>query len=483
MEPTLNDPSFEFARFAVEHTEEGLLWIDEQGHLLFVNTAAGKSLGWSREELLAKTIFDVSPELTSGLWSGLWKEIRQRGTVALEFTLRARDARLFPVELSAHHLASHGKDYACLLFKDIQERKRLEQLKDEFVSTVSHELRTPMTIIREGVSQVLEGLRGQVTEEQRRALSIAMTGIERLARLVNELLDVSKIESGKVSLKRTWVDLVGLVEEIRTEYVPVAHDRGLEIRARSSQGRIDVYADRDRLIQVLTNLIDNALKFTARGWIEVALQEGPEITCTVSDTGSGIRTEDLSRIFHKFEQLGNVAVTGDKGSGLGLSICKGLVELHGGRIWAESEVGKGSWLRFTLPRRTVEDYFRQQIQERLREAKSLGASLSVIVFDLFGPTQRQATRGQVDRLEQCVISQSGRKTDILMKNTHRILFGLPSTVKKEALRLAEKIRAAFLETAEPTPRDPVVNLAVRVTSYPEDVPNAEEFVDKALMAQ
>lgn len=234
---------------------------------------------------------------------------------------------------------------------DITQRRQLEQMKDEFVSTVSHELRTPLTIIREGVAQVHEGILGQINGRQARYLEMALQGIDRLGRVVDELLDISKIEAHRVRLRRECVNIVTLAQQVARDFEPHARKRGLEIRTHFDDKKIEAFADRDKIVQIFMNLTNNAMKFTEKGFIEVSVKDlGTIVECSVTDTGFGIAPQDLPNVFRKFFQFGRDAGPGAKGTGLGLAICKGLVELHHGKIWAESELGAGSKFAFHLPK-------------------------------------------------------------------------------------------------------------------------------------
>ena len=185
---------------------------DTDGKILLPTTAA-RTLGQSAIHLCGKTIFEIAPEMNPSLWRELWKEIRAHASFVFEFICGMTEGRMVHVDLSVHYLRPGKRELACAFFRDIEERKRLQNLQQEFVSTASHELRTPMTVIREGVSQVLEGLRGELNDSQRRALALALNGIERLGRIIDELLDMSKIESGKITLKRERLDFAAEVSQ------------------------------------------------------------------------------------------------------------------------------------------------------------------------------------------------------------------------------------------------------------------------------
>jgi signal transduction histidine kinase len=230
--------------------------------------------------------------------------------------------------------------------------QELDRLKSDFVSNVSHELRTPLTAIKGAVDLVLREVTGPLTEKQIHYLTRVRSNTQHLAGLINDLLDLSKIESGKSEMKSSRVSLAGLVHEVVETLRPVAAEKEIALEATISAPSILVWADRDKINQVLMNLIGNAIKFTpAQGRVEVsASKDGNEsVQVSVSDTGPGIPPGEKQMIFDKFYQIAQAGDSKPKGTGLGLAICKALVELHGGRIWVESDLNHGSTFYFTLP--------------------------------------------------------------------------------------------------------------------------------------
>ncbi len=248
------------------------------------------------------------------------------------------------------------KKYQHELENKNKELQKLDRLKTDFVSIVSHELRTPLSITKEGISLVLDGITGSINPHQNKILATAMNNIDRLARIINSLLDISKIESGGVELEKKAVNLGVLIKNVAFSFEAKAREKGLEFKVSLPKGEgLNLYIDEDRIIQVFTNLINNAVKFTEKGAVSVSLVEKEnEIECIISDTGIGIAAEDLPKVFNKFMQFGRTAGAGAKGTGLGLSIAKGLVELHGGEIRIESEFGRGTRVYFTLPKQDWE---------------------------------------------------------------------------------------------------------------------------------
>ncbi|MCG8429706.1 MAG: ATP-binding protein, partial [Candidatus Omnitrophica bacterium] len=226
------------------------------------------------------------------------------------------------------------------LQSEVQSCKALDTMKDEFVHTVSHELRTPLSIIKEGMSLIADQIPGAINDKQRELLQGVQENIDRLGRIINDLLDISKIEAGKVKIEKQPLDICRLIREVIVPFDRRAHKRGLAVTCKLPVESLTLYADSDRLVQAFTNLINNALKFTREGGVVVSLRnEADRVTCVVEDTGIGIAEKDLPKVFGKFQQFGRVPGSGEKGTGLGLSIVKGIIELHGGSIKVASEMG------------------------------------------------------------------------------------------------------------------------------------------------
>ena len=201
-------------------------------------------------------------------------------------------------------------------------------------------------------SLVIDRIPGEINEKQESILVVAKDNIDRLARIINSLLDISKIEADKIEVRKEIFDIVPLIRQILFSFEPKAKTRNLELKTDFYAEKIEVFADLDKITQVFVNLIGNALKFTETGSITVGVKEFEnEIQCFVLDTGIGIPKDGLHRVFNRFQQFGRTAGAGEKGTGLGLAIAKGLLELQGGRIWVESELGKGTKFTFVLPKK------------------------------------------------------------------------------------------------------------------------------------
>jgi signal transduction histidine kinase len=234
-------------------------------------------------------------------------------------------------------------------YHDLSWEKAIDQMKSEFISVASHELRTPLTSIKGSVDLILAGFAQNISAEARELLQIAQAGCDRLIRLINDILDLSKIEAGRLQLHLVPTDLSEIVESSIASLQQFASQRQAVLRLAQLGNIPKVEVDRDRIEQVLTNLISNAIKFSPAGGevsIELSAENGG-VQCSVTDHGCGIAENELGRVFGKFQQLSNSQR--HEGSGLGLAISHALVEEHGGRIWVESRVNQGSRFTFRLP--------------------------------------------------------------------------------------------------------------------------------------
>lgn len=246
-------------------------------------------------------------------------------------------------------VAEHKQVQPQELMEKTSQLERASRAESEFLAHMSHELRTPLNAIIGFSELMLDEVPGKINEEQRECLNNILHSGRHLLNLINEILDLSKIESGKLELKLGEITLGRIIESLRSQITPLIEPRKQSLEVEIEEGLPPVRADKTKVKQVLLNLLSNASKFTPDGGklkIE-AKREGDWCRVSVIDTGSGIRKEDQNRIFEAFAQLGNPNKKG--GVGLGLAISKQIVEKHGGRIWVESEYGKGSKFTFTLP--------------------------------------------------------------------------------------------------------------------------------------
>jgi PAS domain S-box-containing protein len=358
----------------LESVGDGIYGIDLEGRLTFINQAGAHALGYTPEQLTGRDLHEVihhshadgTPysKSTNPILQALRRceSIRMRDEVFWR-----HDGTAFPVEYSANPLLEEGVISGMVVaFQDVSERRRLERMKDEFISTVSHELRTPLTSLRASLGLITSGTLDKRPEKQRQMLDMAIGNSDRLIRLVNDILDFEKIEKGKLPLNRQTVEAIDLLR--RAADVAYAAASQAHIAVRVDAARVKVLGDEERILQVLNELVANAIKFSPPDTtIRLSAQPGEEnadkaantadrtadsseeICFTVEDQGRGIAPEKLERIFERFQQGDASDSRALGGTGLGLALCRSIVEQHGGRIWAESTAGKGSQFHFTLP--------------------------------------------------------------------------------------------------------------------------------------
>ena len=243
------------------------------------------------------------------------------------------------------------------LNKMSSQLKEIDQLKKDFLASVTHELKSPLTSLIMYVDLFLEGAAGELTEKAKKFLKIMERSSKRLSRFIDDLLDMAKIERGKMEIKKEPLEILPIVSEIAELIKPQADEKDIEIAMNIPDNLPLVFVDGDRTRQIITNILSNSVKFTPeKGKISVNIQDEKEhFQVSISDTGIGIPPEQIGKIFDKFEQVKEVRerVKGPRGTGLGLAIVKSLVEAQGGKIWVESEVDKGSTFYFTLPKQTT----------------------------------------------------------------------------------------------------------------------------------
>ena len=230
--------------------------------------------------------------------------------------------------------------------------KAMYEIQKEFTSTVSHELRTPLASIKTAIDLVVKKMVGEINKEQEEVLGRAKNNVDRLKRLIDDILDLTKIESGKLQMNFMMNDIHRVIQEVVEAQKDVAQSRGLYLKTELDAKVPKIPFDSDRIIQVLNNLLGNALKFTKQGGITVKTQNKSQenhIVVSVIDTGKGISEKDMPKLFQKFQQLESAQDNEEGGTGLGLAICKEIVTRHGGKIWVESKPGEGTAFNFILP--------------------------------------------------------------------------------------------------------------------------------------
>jgi len=373
------------------------------------------------------------------------------------------------------------------IMTDITKEKDIDKMKTELISNVSHELRTPLSTIKEGISLMYEGTLGSLHPDQKHMLATVKNNIDRLARLINDLLDISKIEAGKMELRKSSVNIASLLEEVFSSFQNQAKTKETKLIISVNKDIHSIYIDRDRIYQVMTNLIANSIKFTpAGGRITVATKDMEnEVEISVTDTGVGISPQNIAGLFDRFSQFNRVYGPGDGGTGLGLAISKEIVEMHGGRIWVQSEVGGGSTFTFSIPKMSQDEIFREYLTSGLREAAVKDCPLSLVVIHMKNIEKIKAyTDAKVfailQDIEGLIARTLRRKSDIVSRYKYGeiIIAILMDTAKKDAVsvkeRIGQEIKVAVQEKA--WPKD--IELFLDVVTFPDDAKDAVEMINK-----
>ena len=354
----LND-SLAHIQAIIDNLADGLLVVDDAGRATLHNPALLAMFGLTGADPAGRWVRDAFPPAMAALAATcLFDKTCPETEVALS------DGRTGKVVATSFRLPGQDRTAVILLVRDVTVEKEVDRMKTEFISTVSHELRTPLTSVlgfakiirRKFLELVVPALPpgdariGRGAGQIRENLDIIVAEGERLTELVDDVLDIAKMESGRCEWDMEPVSFAAVAEHAVKAATPLAARKGLALTADIAADLPPIMADRDRLVQVLLNLIGNAVKFTTNGWVRLtAEQQDGEALVSVMDSGPGIATKDLETIFEKFKQAGDTLTEKPKGTGLGLPICRQIIERHGGRIWAESAPGKGSVFRFTLP--------------------------------------------------------------------------------------------------------------------------------------
>ncbi|MCH7951316.1 PAS domain-containing protein [Patescibacteria group bacterium] len=338
---------------------DGVVVTDRNGQIIFFNRAAEEFTGYTKEESLGKDFYEVvgilreenkplAKEETPTM--AALKEEKITRTDKLFYTRKSGE--MYPIALVATPLIIGGAVHGAIVtFKDITREKEIDRMKTEFISVASHQLRTPLSAIKWFTEMLIAGDAGKPTAEQKEFLEQVYGSNERMIELVNALLNVSRIEQGRIAIEPEPTDLIELVNQVLTELTPKIEEKKLKVVFSKHEKLPKIFIDPKLIRQVYANLLSNAMKYTPeKGEITILIsRKGDEIISQISDKGYGIPKNQQDRIFTKFFRADNIRGISTEGTGLGLHIAKSVVESSGGKIWFESEEGKGTTFWFTLP--------------------------------------------------------------------------------------------------------------------------------------
>jgi PAS domain S-box-containing protein len=344
------------AQAIVNTAADAIITIDERGIIERFNPASERLFGYTADAAIGRNVNILMPspyrdEHDSYLARYLSTGEKKIIGIGREVIGKRKDGTTFPIELAVGEVRLGDRRIFTGIIRDITERKRIEQMKNEFISIVSHELRTPLTSILGSLGLIKGGVLGELPEQAKEMIEIAHKNSERLVRLINDMLDIEKIEAGKMEFKIRPLELIPLIEQTIQASRAYGEEFGVEFAVEHALPGVKVCADGDRLIQVVTNLLSNAAKFSPRGdTVEVSVsRHDGAIRVAVADHGPGIAEEFREHVFEKFVQADSSDAREKGGTGLGLSICKAIVEKLGGRIGFDTETGAGTTFYFDLP--------------------------------------------------------------------------------------------------------------------------------------
>ncbi len=336
---------------AIESSINAIALANLEGRLTYVNRSFLNM--WKRhrqEEVLGRSIAEFWGTGEQSLQ--IMQAVRSGGSWTGELVARREDGSSLDVQLMVNVVENTVGKAICMVASvvDITERKRIEQMKDDFVALASHELRTPLTSIQGYAELILDGDVGEIGGEQRKFLEIIVQNTRRLETLINEVLDIEKIESGKLKMKLEKLNLCQIVEESANTFRVMAQAKGLELIEEIKEAEINVSGDSDQLSRVFANLLSNAMKYTEEGRVKITAQKkGKVASVAVEDTGMGMSPQDVKMVFDRFFRVESSYVRKTTGTGLGLSIVKATIEKHNGHIKIESTLGVGSKFEVMLP--------------------------------------------------------------------------------------------------------------------------------------
>ncbi len=482
-EPAHIDDSPDAAPFQelLQSLYDGVLITDTTGRIMDVNERAVDFLLYTKEELSRLNIINIIAGANESLLETLRLNIEQRRYTLIEASCIRKDRTTFPAEIATNRLILTTEGHLCFFVRNITKRKKAEEAlqqtvtrlkemdisKSRFVSNVSHELRTPLTIINTFIALVNDGIAGPVSAQQKECLETVLRNCDRLAGLIDDVLDLGRIESGREEFHRSRVNLANLLRQCHHDFLPQCLLHHQQINLEISEKLPDVLCDRDKIAQVLTNLVGNAVKFTPQNGVIVlrAEQEKDIVRIDIEDNGPGIRPEDQHRIFEAFIQLARTEDhTGGKGTGLGLAISKHIIDIHEGIIRVESTPGKGSRFYFTLPIHTEKNNFDAFIADRLRFMEARDRQLAMLVLQVavpsvaggaaagkeaFGRLRALALEALACTADQMFLFEANQTLVVLLDGSEQTQNGVAARLQlasgKQRLAIKDGIRMAYLE--------------------------------------
>lgn len=470
---------------AVQSLIEGMILLNEKGMVEQVNEVAARMLGLPETADQAE-VGEVLNQLGCG------ELIRSGGTEESsggEFQIKSKNQRLLRVRWKQIRDEWDHPLGLALCLRDITDEIAAENTKNDFITAISHELRTPLTSIQNSVSNILAGVTGKVADKTRQYLYTMKQDCHRFADLINDLLDMAKLEAGNMPITCKVMDLDSLIRTTVKEFTEEAQKAGIALACQTAGTITPVYADIKKIRQVLSNLIRNAIQFTpSGGQITVSLEpKGSDIITCVRDTGVGISPDIQKYIFTKFYQVARQAGPGSKGSGLGLAISKGIVQIHGGSIWLESEPSKGSRFYFSLPKTDPQFILHKHLETLSRgsAADPVRMALLMIRFEPAGSlSELQAVKDAAGPILNDLLSQSrfflACATDLaLQTNDREIVFLIHELGQQKIDKVYKRIDKMIQHHLKKNFSDHSILPMMALAEYPTDTSDPIQLPTRA----
>jgi PAS domain S-box-containing protein len=410
-----------------------------------------------------------------------------------------------PAYLLAFHDITEIKRVAELK-AEIQEKTRIETLKDELIGVISHELRTPLTIIKSAICNLNDGIVGELTDKQQKIVQTTNRSVDRLARMINNLLDISRLESGRTKVSRKELNLKTIIQDVVFSLEEVGKKKNITFTMQIQDNLAAVFGDPDMMTQLLLNLVNNALRY-AKSTIVISAQNkkadqeqvkhelisAPDvIQISVIDDGTGIAPKNMKLIFDKFRQVDRPeGGAGYKGTGLGLAICKQIITLHNGRIWAESEFGSGARFHFTIPQYDAHDDFLDAFDVMIKKAQSTDTSISVLIIsienmpDILTHASEKDIAWMMNDISNKIRSKALRTTDFFhfRRDTREFVLVFSDIGSDTIQVISKRITNLSKDIFVPGNKGKIyINLKMGISVYPEDASTSRELIQHALQS-
>jgi signal transduction histidine kinase len=463
---------------------EGVVLVSQKGTIEMANPLAKQLLG-----LASGSAADVKAALESLGIRNLFvmqKDFPKESDN--EFVGKTRGGKILRVKWNAI-CDDHGRCIGNVaVVRDITAQIELDRMQTEFIAAISHELRTPLTTMQNSVSNMLVGVTGKTTPKMQQYLYTMQGDCQRLARLINDMLDMAKLEAGRMSINRSVTNLTEIAKKTVVDFSVIAAEKGLSIELKAGEGVSRVYVDPQRIYQVFSNLITNAIRYTDKGGsISLSLlEQKDDVAVVVEDTGIGIAAEHHRHIFNKFYQISRHTGPGYNGSGLGLALSSEIVAAHNGKMWVESEPGQGSKFYFSLPKTSPQIVLNKHLKSLAERADKKGEQFAMIVMHLEMPQEYARRQSDVldDVMKRIVIDGNQIMTtssDMIIRcGQADAAVILSQTGKRYLWRIRQKLRA-IVDDAMLTLKDDSQSVVAMMgmALYPNDASTVEELERKA----